>query len=60
MIIRGKSYGVKTFIVQLRNIDDFSLMPGVVIGDIGPKMGRAGTDNGWIQVNFNRIFTIKS
>lgn len=50
LIVRGKSHGVKTFIVQLRDPDDFSLKPGIVIGDCGAKMGRHGIDNGWIQV----------
>lgn len=30
-------------------------MPGIVIGDIGAKMGRHGIDNGWIQVR-QRVF----
>jgi len=30
-------------------------MPGVNIGDCGPKMGRDGIDNGWIQFDHVRI-----
>ena len=30
-------------------------MPGVAVGDIGAKMGRDGTDNGWIQFSSVRI-----
>ncbi|GMM34732.1 acyl-CoA oxidase [Saccharomycopsis crataegensis] len=48
LIVKGKDYGVKTFIVQLRDVDHH-LIPGVSIGDIGAKMGRQGIDNGWIQ-----------
>ncbi|KAJ3410436.1 fatty-acyl coenzyme A oxidase [Chytridiales sp. JEL 0842] len=55
MIVGGKRYGVKTFIVQLRNQSDFSLRPGIVIGDIGSKMGRHGVDNGWIQFTHVRV-----
>ncbi|KAJ3300633.1 fatty-acyl coenzyme A oxidase, partial [Blyttiomyces sp. JEL0837] len=55
MIVKGKRYGVKTFIVQLRDTKDFSLKPGIVIGDIGPKMGRHGVDNGWIQFTHVRV-----
>jgi hypothetical protein len=29
----------------------FQLKPGVMIGDIGKKMGRDGIDNGYIQVS---------
>lgn len=55
LIIKGKDYGVKSFVVPLRNTDDWSLKPGVAIGDIGKKMGRDGIDNGWIQFTNVRI-----
>ncbi|KAI9199240.1 acyl-CoA dehydrogenase/oxidase C-terminal [Polychytrium aggregatum] len=55
LIVKGKCYGVKTFIVPLRDPKTFALRPGVVIGDIGAKMGRHGTDNGWIQFTHVRI-----
>lgn len=31
----------------------FQLKPGVLIGDIGKKMGRDGIDNGYIQVSLH-------
>ncbi|POV97505.1 hypothetical protein PSTT_15012 [Puccinia striiformis] len=49
LIVKGKDYGTKTFIVPLRDPRHFSLLPGVNIGDIGKKMGRDGIDNGYIQ-----------
>lgn len=49
LIVKEKDYGVKTFIVPLRDESNFQLLPGVIIGDIGKKMGRDGIDNGWIQ-----------
>ncbi|AOW06967.1 YALI0F10857p [Yarrowia lipolytica CLIB122] len=55
LIVKGKDYGVKTFVVQLRNINDHSLKVGISIGDIGKKMGRDGIDNGWIQFTNVRI-----
>lgn len=55
LIVNGKRYGVKPFVVQLRDPATFRLLPGVVIGDIGAKMGRHGTDNGWIQFTNVRI-----
>lgn len=55
LIVKGKDYGVKSFVVPLRNIDDFTLKNGVAIGDIGKKMGRDGIDNGWIQFTNVRI-----
>ncbi|CCK68511.1 acyl-CoA oxidase KNAG_0B00630 [Huiozyma naganishii CBS 8797] len=49
LIVKGKDYGVKTFVVPLRDPVNFQLLPGITIGDIGKKMGRDGIDNGWIQ-----------
>ncbi|KAK8441894.1 fatty-acyl coenzyme A oxidase [Candidozyma auris] len=54
LIVDGKDYGVKTFVVPLRDADH-NLMPGVTVGDIGAKMGRDGIDNGWIQFSSVRI-----
>lgn len=54
LIVNEKDYGVKTFVVPLRDADH-NLMPGVAIGDIGAKMGRDGIDNGWIQFSHVRI-----
>lgn len=55
LIIDDKDYGVKSFVVPLRNVEDFTLKPGIAIGDIGKKMGRDGIDNGWIQYSNVRI-----
>ena len=51
LIVQGKDHGIRTFVVPLRDTDTFAMLPGVVIGDIGRKMGRDGIDNGWIQYN---------
>lgn len=61
LIVKGKDYGVKTFVVPLRDADH-NLMPGITIGDIGAKMGRDGIDNGWIQfsnVKIPRFFMLQ-
>ena len=54
LIVKGKDYGVKTFVVPLRD-SNHDLMPGVTVGDIGAKMGRDGIDNGWIQFSDVRV-----
>lgn len=54
LIVDGKDYGVKTFVVPLRD-SNHDIMPGVSVGDIGAKMGRDGIDNGWIQFSNVRI-----
>ncbi|CAI5758716.1 unnamed protein product [Candida verbasci] len=54
LIVKDIDYGVKTFIVPLRD-SQHNLLPGIAIGDIGAKMGRQGVDNGWIQFTEVRI-----
>lgn len=54
LIVKNKDYGVKTFVVPLRD-SNHDLYPGIAIGDIGEKMGRDGIDNGWIQFSSVRI-----
>lgn len=54
LIVGGNDYGVKTFVVPLRD-SNHDPMPGVTIGDIGAKMGRDGIDNGWIQFSNVKI-----
>ncbi|KAJ2783856.1 fatty-acyl coenzyme A oxidase [Coemansia javaensis] len=55
LVVDGKRYGTKTFVVQLRDTKTFELMPGVNIGDLGKKMGRDQIDNGWIRFTHVRI-----
>ncbi|KAI3405044.1 hypothetical protein KGF56_002129 [Candida oxycetoniae] len=54
LIVKDVDYGVKTFVVPLRD-SNHDLLPGIAIGDIGAKMGRQGVDNGWIQFTEVRI-----
>jgi len=55
LIVKGKDYGPKSFVVPLRDPEDYSLKPGVAIGDLGKKAGRDGIDNGYIQFSQVRI-----
>ncbi|KAE8231246.1 hypothetical protein CF326_g3741 [Tilletia indica] len=55
LIVNGKRYGTKTFMVPLRDPKSFQLLNGINIGDIGKKMGRDGIDNGFIQFTNVRI-----
>jgi acyl-CoA oxidase len=55
LIVKGKNYGTKCFIVPLRDPKTYNTLPGINIGDIGKKMGRDGIDNGWIQFTNVRI-----
>ncbi|GAA5923231.1 hypothetical protein JCM3775_007473 [Rhodotorula graminis] len=57
LFLKGKDYGPHLFILQLRSLDDHSLMPGIEAGEIGPKVhGAMGSvDNGWARFNSVRI-----
>ncbi|EFI26847.1 acyl-CoA oxidase [Coprinopsis cinerea okayama7 len=57
LIIEGKDYGPHLFFVQLRSMEDHKPLPGIIIGDIGPKSGGgfAPTDNGFARFDHVRI-----
>lgn len=55
MIIDGTDYGVSPFMVQVRNLDNHSIMPGIDLGDIGKKLGFNSADNGYASFNQVRI-----
>lgn len=48
LIIDNKDYGAHGFIVPIRSLEDHKPLPGVHVGDIGPKAygGFAKIDNG--------------
>ena len=46
LIVNGRNEGVHGFLVKLRD-DDGNLLPGIIVGDCGVKMGNNGVDNGW-------------
>jgi len=48
-------YGVVPFVVQIRSLEDHKHMPGVKSGDMGPKFGYHGKDNGWLTFDHVRI-----
>lgn len=37
LIVGGKGYGVKPFVVQMRDVETFAPLQGVMIGDCGAK-----------------------
>lgn len=55
LLVEGKDHGVATFIVQIRSTDDHAPMPGVTVGDIGPKFGYDTQDNGFLRFDHVRI-----
>jgi acyl-CoA oxidase len=55
LLVDGKDHGVATFIVQIRSTEDHSPMPGITVGDIGPKFGYDTQDNGFLRFDHVRI-----
>ena len=51
----GIERGIHNFIVPLRSMKDHTLLPGVMTGDIGPKIGYNNMDNGYATFNNVRI-----
>ncbi|OLY80426.1 Peroxisomal acyl-coenzyme A oxidase 1 [Smittium mucronatum] len=53
LYVKGKHIGLYPIIVQVRSMKDHKPLPGVNVGDIGPKMGYNSIDNGFL--NFNKV-----
>jgi acyl-CoA oxidase len=51
----GVSHGLHIFIVPIRDPCTMFAMPGVIVGDMGPKIGLNGVDNGYAIFNNVRI-----
>uniref|UniRef100_A0A8C5CAL1 Acyl-coenzyme A oxidase n=1 Tax=Gadus morhua TaxID=8049 RepID=A0A8C5CAL1_GADMO len=52
---QGKCHGLNAFIVPLRSMGTHMPLPGIVIGDIGPKFGFDAVDNGYLKLEHVRI-----
>ncbi|KAF9433462.1 hypothetical protein BGZ76_009425 [Entomortierella beljakovae] len=55
LITNGKDYGPHAFVVPIRSMEDHTLLPGVMAGDIGPKFGFNTTDNGTVWFDHYRV-----
>ncbi|KAG0362360.1 hypothetical protein BC939DRAFT_232197 [Gamsiella multidivaricata] len=55
LITSGKDHGPHAFVVPIRSMEDHTLLPGVMAGDIGPKMGYNTTDNGCMWFDHYRV-----
>ncbi|KAG7491652.1 hypothetical protein MATL_G00006290 [Megalops atlanticus] len=52
---QGKCHGLHAFIVPIRDMNTHIPLPGVVVGDIGPKFGFDEVDNGYLKLDNVRI-----
>jgi len=55
LILNGKNEGLHVFVVPLRDKKNFNVLPGIIIGDCGKKLGQEQIDNGFIIFNNFRI-----
>lgn len=55
LISNGKNYGTLPFFFPIRNPETHELLPGVEVGDIGPKMGYSVKDNGFLRFDNFRV-----
>nr|CAG8543188.1 12636_t:CDS:10 [Entrophospora candida] len=55
LITNGKSFGPHPFVVQIRDLETHQPLPGITIGDIGPKFGYNSMDNGFMLFDKVRI-----
>ncbi|KAM3623508.1 uncharacterized protein V6R79_012045 [Siganus canaliculatus] len=51
----GNCHGLHAFIVPIRDIYTHEPLPGIVVGDIGPKFGFSEIDNGFLKLENFRI-----
>ena len=47
LLVQGRNLGQHMFIVPIRSLEDHSVLPGIELGDIGPKLGFHLKDNGF-------------
>lgn len=55
LISDGVNHGVHPFIVQIRSQQTHMPVKGVTVGELGPKLGYHGMDNGYLQLHNVRV-----
>uniref|UniRef100_M4C1G3 Acyl-coenzyme A oxidase n=1 Tax=Hyaloperonospora arabidopsidis (strain Emoy2) TaxID=559515 RepID=M4C1G3_HYAAE len=55
LTLDGKDVGVQAFLVQIRSMHDHMPLPGIKVGDIGPKVGFNAVDNGYCAFHKIRV-----
>nr|XP_026497149.1 probable peroxisomal acyl-coenzyme A oxidase 1 [Vanessa tameamea] len=55
LLIKDKSYGIQPFMVQIRDEETHMPLPGIKVGEIGPKLGFNTVNNGFLGFDHLRI-----
>lgn len=55
LYIKDKCYGMQPFMVQLRDEETHMPLPGIKVGEIGPKLGFNTVNNGFLGFENVRI-----
>lgn len=54
-IVNDKNLGVLPILVELRDYETHKVLPGVEVGDIGPKFGYSEKENGYLRFSNYRV-----
>ncbi|XP_037968379.2 probable peroxisomal acyl-coenzyme A oxidase 1 [Plutella xylostella] len=52
---KGVCYGTHPFLVQIRDEETHMPLPGVFVGEVGPRMGFHTADNGYLGFDHHRV-----
>ncbi|KAJ1565491.1 hypothetical protein HK096_002472 [Nowakowskiella sp. JEL0078] len=55
LILKNRDLGTHNFVIQIRSTETFKPLPGIIIGDIGPKYGYQAIDNGFMLFDHIRV-----
>ncbi|KAH8235951.1 hypothetical protein KR032_011186, partial [Drosophila birchii] len=55
LYVKGKHHGLQSFLVRIRDERTHEPLPGIDVGDIGPRMGGNGVNNGFLGLRNVRI-----
>mmetsp|Transcript_321 Transcript_321/g.982 ORF Transcript_321/g.982 Transcript_321/m.982 type:complete len:584 (-) Transcript_321:126-1877(-) len=55
LFLEGRDLGPHPFVVQLRSLENHKPLAGIAVGDLGPKLGYQGVDNGFLRLDHVRV-----
>lgn len=55
VVSKGRKVAVMPLLVQLRDLETHKPLPGIEVGDIGPKFGYMAKENGFLRFNKLRV-----